>query len=155
MVGGCKENSSFLWLRPFAFSAQSRKGLAHSDCNFFRFKFGAVKTLLYILSLSLFFLSCFPCLEDDCREYGEDEVFFYTSNNEETPYKRSEACTPFCIDSCCSIHVICHAVHDVSLSKVEYRTTTGQYLKDNFSSFLFGSRQKQANPSYLYLKFPF
>jgi hypothetical protein len=124
---------------PRLIAAKLRKATTHSDCNFFRFKFEAVKMLVYILSLSLFFLSCFPCLEDDCREYGKDEVFSYTSNNEETPYKKPEACTPFCIDSCCSIHVICHAVHDVSLSRVEYQTTTSQYLKDTFSSFRFTS----------------
>lgn len=73
----------------------------------FRFIFAPVKVLVFILSVYLLALCCYPCFEDDCADRGgADATEVQTDAHHETGEK--DACTPFCFDDCCAAHIICH-----------------------------------------------
>ena len=82
------------------------------DCMSIYAKFERLKALVYILSVYLFLLCSFPCLQDDCSHEDEKSEL---SVNDEHDSDEQDACTPFCIDKCCVGHVLCQTTQDIIL----------------------------------------
>lgn len=89
------------------------------DCMVLYANFGALKVIVYILSVYLFLLCSFPCIQDDCGHDGEQTE--QTSSNDHDE-KEQDACTPFCIDKCCVAHVLCQPTQDIVLKTFSPKT---------------------------------
>lgn len=49
-------------------------------------------------------LTGYPCYCEDCDQPSSEEV--YTEQSETHGNETTDLCTPFCTDTCCTIHVI-------------------------------------------------
>ena len=63
-----------------------------------------VKILQVLFALYILMLPCMPCSDSgECNEHEMTGVSL-TQNGEDHPTHEKEACTPFCICSCCGQH---------------------------------------------------
>ena len=82
----------------------------------FSVTFAFVKALASILSVFLLYLCCIPCIENNCASHNDK-----TASIEEHEHEgETESCTPFCIDNCCSPHVIFQETIDLIPSLIKH-----------------------------------
>ncbi|MBN8836209.1 MAG: hypothetical protein J0I09_03040 [Sphingobacteriia bacterium] len=55
-----------------------------------------------ILSFIVLVLSCMPCRDDVALAAGKNKIEFAKSSNSQQENHKADACSPFCICSCCT-----------------------------------------------------
>lgn len=100
-------------------------------CLSFSATFAFVKTLASILSVYLLYLCCIPCIENNCATHNDK----FASLEEPEHNGETELCTPFCIDNCCSPHVILQETINLIPSLIKHSSPLTVYVsRDTYTS---------------------
>jgi hypothetical protein len=79
--------------------------------GFFIVPLKLLKAVVHILLIYLLYLCCYPCAVDSCFDKAEQNDIVYAVGFGDD-CSDSEACAPFCFDSCCTPHIICEVEFD-------------------------------------------
>ncbi|HNP94351.1 MAG TPA: hypothetical protein PKJ63_01940 [Cyclobacteriaceae bacterium] len=90
-----------------------------------------MKVIRFIFVLYVLFLAVFPC--SDSRTSMDEQkgaITFIASEGHNHATGEQDACTPFCICSCCAAQVQLHSGTEISFTNLDHNTpVTSRYLE--------------------------
>ena len=87
-----------------------------------------MKFVFFLFGIYLLALSCMPCSDSTETSAGTEVTVSPAGNHEE---HSKEACTPFCVCSCCSVSVFYNQPVKITAAKPAIHSTTYFIQQDN------------------------
>jgi len=76
----------------------------------------------FLMAFGVLSLAVIPCSDGHARDHDRVSMSFLDNDHVEHPEDAGDACTPFCICSCCSAHIQLSYLFDISLPSFTHST---------------------------------
>lgn len=80
-----------------------------------------MKSFFFILSCFMLWMSCLPC-EDGHERISQEEAKISGDHNNKEHHHESEACSPFCVCSCCSTSAFFFTLNKIHTQKITFQS---------------------------------
>jgi len=76
-----------------------------------------------LMAFGVLALAVTPCSDGHTRDQDDVSISFSDNDHVEHPEAAGDACTPFCICSCCAAHIQLSYLFDMSLTALAHSTS--------------------------------